>query len=370
MNVHKRIRRSLFSCIALLAALAAVSALLWSRDAAQAAGISAAAEGLYSIVPGSHSCFAASETGFAAVSTDGWQFFDRSGAEIARDNVALAVPVCDISDGVCAIYSPGDTLLQLVYPDGTVKTLDTEDNIRYAAVNKSGQLSVLTDREGYKGSVTVYDKQLQPLFRWDAGSDRPVCARLSDKGHLAIGCISGEGSRLLIFQTDREEPLYQCSMDGELILDLAFVSENACAVLSDSAITVHHTEHGVLGTESGSGYPALFDTAEDLAVQIRTPERYGGQGIVCTLSDRGKVLGTREWAGEILDLAVNKNRILLLTAEELILCSRRLEILDSRPTAPGTQHIYLRSDGTALAVGSGGVELYDFGRGLAKGGQR
>lgn len=370
MNVHKRIRHSFCTGIAMLAAMAAIGTLLWSRDAAQVAHSPVSEGEKYGITPSSNTCYAASESGFVAVSTGGWQFFDRSGTEIARETASMSAPACDISDSVCAIYCPGDTALQLVYPDGSGKTLDVADTIRYVDVNKSGQLAVLTDREGYKGSVTVYDKHLQPLFCWDAGSDRPICTRLSDKGRLAIGCISEDGSRLLIFRTDREEPLYQYRTDGETILDLAFLNESSVAVLSDLAMSVHHTGQGSMGAESGDGYPALFETSTDLAVQIRTPERYGGGGAISAMADNGRMLGTLSCSGEVLDLAVSKNRILLLTAEELILCSRRLDLLDSQPVIPGTQHIYLRSDNTALAVGSGGVELYDFGRGSAKGGQR
>ena len=359
MNTHKRFRRSLKLVLALLAAAAATASLLWSREQSFAALSPALPEAAYRLSPGSRTCYAASDRTFAAASTEGWQLFSENGDAVAADTRAMSEPACDISDAVSVFYSAGDTALQLAYPDGSVKTLDTETNIRFAAVNEKGLLAVITDREGYKGSVTVYNQQLQPLFRWDAGADRPVCARLSPRGRLAIGCSTEDGSRLLVFRTDRETPLYQRKAGGEHILDLNFLTEDSVALLTDSGLLIQDLDRGSVGSVKDVGYPAFFESTGNLAVLVSTPERYGGRATVSVLSGGGDLLGTRHISGGILDLSVSKHRILLLSAEELILCTRRLEVLASKPVKPGTEFISLRPDGTALAISPEGAALYD-----------
>ena len=365
MNVHKRRHRPLGLCLALLAATAAVAALLLSREMLHEPGQAspiAMDPGAYRIHPGSNAVYAASESTFAVVSGSGWQLFDEQGLLIAADERPLDNPALDTSRAVSVFYSVGESSLQLAYPDGNIKTLDTQEAIRFADVNEKGQLAVITDREGYKGSVTVYDRQLQPLFRWDAGRDVPVCARLSPKGRVAIACLTEQGSRFLVFRTDREEPLAQRKAGGERILDLAFLDEETTAILTDSALLLHSTEHGAVGSIYPEGeYPSLFDTGRDFAVLISMPERFGGRGTAAALSAGGKDLGTLPCHREILDISACGKHVLLLTGEELILCSSRLEELATLNTEQGTDFIYLRPDGTALTAGSNGVELYDFG---------
>lgn len=361
MYVNNPIPRTIRICFAVVAVIAAIGALLWSRQIPEEDRPGTLSEDAYVLFSGSNPCYAVSDNAFAEASSLGLQLFNRDGISVVGKVTPTKAPACDVSDSLGIFYSVGDAFLHLAYPDGSMKTLELEEDIRFADVNKNGQLVVLTNREGYKGSVTVYDMQLNPLFQWDAGADQPVCARLSPKGLLAIGCLTEEGSRFLVFRTDHEEPLYQRKADDEQILDLAFLSEDCVAVLTDSGLLIQDLDRGAVGNLDNVGYPAFFETAENMAVLVSTPERFGGRGTVNALSDKGDLLGTLHCSGEILDLSVSKQHVLLLTAEELILCTRQLESLESQPVTPGTEYAFLRSDGTVLTVGTNGVECYDFG---------
>ena len=360
MNTHKRNRHTFGNFLAFLAALAAVGLLLWSQQH-NADKEDTKTGDAYRVLPGSKLCYAANETLLAAASTGGWQLFDDTGREIAAEQSTLESPMCAVSKAVSIFYGVGDRLLQLAYPDGQTKTLETDGAIRFADVNRMGQLAVITDSDIYTGSVTVYSKQLTPLFRWEGGTDRPVCVRLSPKGQVAIGCLTETGSRLLIFRTDKAEPLYECNLTNERILDLSFLREDSVAVITDSTLFLwgKDTEHILQPRES---FPALFDGSDKLAAMVSTAERFGGNGTLYTLSRKGNIQRDRIFSGDILDISVCDNRVLLLSGEELILCSRRLDTIASRPLTQEAEQIFLRPDNTALAVGANGVNLYDFGR--------
>ena len=178
---------------------------------------------------------------------------------------------------------------------------------------------------------------------------------------MAIGCLTETGSRLLIFRTDKAEPLYECNLTNERILDLSFLREDSVAVITDSTLFLwgKDTEHMLQPKES---FPALFDGSDKLAAMVSTAERFGGNGTLYTLSRKGNIQRDRIFSGNILDISVCDNRVLLLSGEELILCSRRLDTIASRPLTQEAEQIFLRPDNTALAVGANGVNLYDFGR--------
>ena len=365
MNIHKRNRRSLRQIFALLAIPASLVALLWCREqslVSQGQEFSPISDA-YEVLPGSELCYSAAQNTLAVVSTGGWQLFDSSGRLIASDTTTMTTPVCITSDAVSVFYSTGDTVLQLVDANGCGSKLETDGAIRFVDVNQGGQLTVITDRDGYKGSVTVYSQELKPLFQWDAGTDLPLCARLSPKGQVAISCLTEEGSRLIIFRTDRQEPVYQQNFTGERILDMAFTAENRIALLTDTSMYLYNLDKGTAQTLTPTeSYPVLFDSSSELAAVVCTTECFGGTGTLYALSNKGKGHYALSLPETVLDISVRKNRILLLTENELILCSRRLETIASLSLRQKAQHIFLRPDNTALAVGSHGVECYDFGR--------
>lgn len=365
MEVHKRMHRPFRLIVLLLAACLAVAALVWSHKnfpAGQTGEVITLPEGAFALNPDSGGCYALAGNGLATVTTGGWQLFDENGALVASEDVPLDQPACAASETLSVFYDMGAATLLAVYPDGTSETLEAEGAIRFADVNEIGHLAVITEKDGYKGAVTVYNRDLKPLFRWDAGSAWPVCARLSDDGKLAVACATDAGSSFHIFRTDREEPLYSRAFDGDRLLDAAFLDEDTAAVMTDAGLRLLNIDRGVIAAEEFDGrFPAAFEGTEDLAVFATTPERFGGEARVVSLSGSGRALGSLDTGREILSLDIRGKYILILYPGELKLYSRSLEEVSSLPVDEGTQSIFLRPDGTALLLGANGAERIEFG---------
>ena len=70
-----------------------------------------------------------------------------------------------------------------------------EDSIIMStAINENGLFAVCTEEAGYKGSVTVYDSELTPLYKWYCASGDLICAALSRDGTLAVLTENERGS--------------------------------------------------------------------------------------------------------------------------------------------------------------------------------
>lgn len=131
---------------------------------------------------GNEPCYAPAGTGLAAATTAGFQVFASDGSVTTEPGAAMDTPVCAASSWLCIFYDVGEPDLVTVRADGVTQVLETEGGVTFAHANDDGALAVVAEREGYKGSVTVYDRRLTALFRWDSGSGYPVTARCLTRG--------------------------------------------------------------------------------------------------------------------------------------------------------------------------------------------
>ncbi|MDO4749796.1 MAG: DUF5711 family protein, partial [Eubacteriales bacterium] len=150
-----------------------------------------AGEEAFSYESGGEQVFALSGDGLAAASVTGLQLLDSDGKTVARQVFSMDQPSVAVSPVLCAFFDVGGTALRTAGPDGTVTDLDTEDTIISVSVNENGYLAVTTEEQGYKGCVTVYSPELEPLYRWHAGTGYTLSARVSPAGsQLVVNCLT------------------------------------------------------------------------------------------------------------------------------------------------------------------------------------
>ncbi len=145
---------------------------------------------------GSSPAYAAAGNGLAAATTEEIRLFSSRGKCVASAPVSLAEPACAASPLLGAYYDVGRPGLLALYPDGAFRQTDTPGPVYFADVNETGLVTVLLEKSGYKGSVMVYDTDLSPLFRWDAGSGYPVSARCAGDDRLCVATVSDDGGAL------------------------------------------------------------------------------------------------------------------------------------------------------------------------------
>lgn len=85
----------------------------------------------------------------------------------------MTEPMCAAGTQLAVFWDAGQNGIHALYPDGSAAESATEGGVCFADVNETGLITVLTDKDGYRGSVVVYDTDLTPLFRWDASSVTP-----------------------------------------------------------------------------------------------------------------------------------------------------------------------------------------------------
>lgn len=308
--------------------------------------------------------YAQAGNGLAAATTEHIQLFSSGGKCAAKMPVDMTDPACAGSSLVGVYYDVGQEGIIALYPDGSVRQAQTEGPVVYADVNETGLVTVLLEKRGYKGCVMVYDTDLSPLFRWDAGSGYPLTAHISREDVLCVNCAAEGGSALRFFRIDREAEQAAFSSPGELILDFGFLSDGTvCAVTENRMLFLR--PDGTLSAEHDFAGEHLdaFWLRGDFAVLATVTGRSGGSALLTTLDSRGGVLGQRRTDRDVTALSAAGEKVLVLfSGRESTLYSSALEEDVSFQPEEDVKQIFLFSDYRALFGGAEQVRRIDFSR--------
>ena len=260
---HRNLPRVLAATAAMLciAALLLVLSVVQSRTA-----VAARNRDGFQLRSGENVFYAAAGNGLAAATTSGAQLFTANGKCAASADFSMAEPMCAGGSQLAVFWDAGQNGIHALYPDGSTAESATEGGVYFADVNETGLITVLTDKDGYRGSVVVYDTDLTPLFRWDASSVTPVSARTTGKGTLCVNGAGEDGGYLRFFRIDREEMQAEFFSPGELIVDFGFLSNGSIAAVTESALCFLSADGSLLSEHRlGNAHLSAFLLRGDFA---------------------------------------------------------------------------------------------------------
>lgn len=308
--------------------------------------------------------YAAAGNGLAASREDRIELYSPAGKSVAAFEVAFSDPMCAGGASVSVFYDNGKAGLHALYPDGAHRFTDTEGGVLFAEVNETGVVTVILDVVGAPGTVMVYDTDLKPLFRWDAGSGYPVCARVSADDVLCVNCASVRGGELHFFRIDSEDEQGCCLLEDELIVDAGFMSDGTLAAVSESGLWFIDSRGEQRARFSfEGGHLDAWCLRGDFAAVACVTGSTGGRGTLTTLDSGGRVIGSVDAARHAESVSAAGDMLLVLfTGEESTLFEEDLTEIVSYQPEEGVNRIFLTRGGMAYFAGPQGVTQIDFGR--------
>ena len=185
---------------------------------------------------GSQQMFALMGDSLAVASSTGLQLLDKSGETVSREVFSMSNPAVCANNSSCAVYDVGGYSLR-IYKDGEFNNLDRSAEIISVSVNSGGFYAVAGYEAGYKGSVTVYDSTLNPIYEWFSGTGYILDAAVSpDNSTLAVLCVESSGTVVHLFHFDSENEFASVSIPNELAFKLSFEQGGNFCVLSEKSI--------------------------------------------------------------------------------------------------------------------------------------
>ncbi len=317
----------------------------------------------FSYEAGSDVVFALAGNGLAVASSTGAHLMDGEGHTILRQVFSMDTPAVAASEHQAAFFDVGGTALRVIDMDGTATNLDCASAIISVSMNASGWMAVCTEETGYKGMVTVYNASLEPVYYWYAGSGYVLKAVVSPgNDSLAVLCASEAGGSVHVFSLDSEAERAAYTAEGELLVDLAYLSGGRlCAVSENQAIFLSGDAQEVGAYDFGGLYLADYNLSGEFSVFYLVRYRTGNAGTLVTIDDTGAVLGTRETERDVSSISVQGSRLLVLYGDTMALYDRNLGETGTWSDTLGVREALLRPAGDALLLHSYTAETYSLG---------
>ena len=307
-------------------------------------------------------------------STTGVRLFSGSGTQYANEQIVMEQPVAMAAGEWSLAYDAGGKSLYLFRDKEKVFSLgaDSGKTILSARVNENGWLAVVTQAASYKGSVTVYNPQQQPVIQLNRSSGFVMDALVTEDGkYLATVTVSQSGasfsSSLDLYRLDRTEeetePDVSASLDGSVILDLREQS-GALWALGDTGVLAVSLAEKNLGERKGAySYPDQYLKEFSLegdgyAALLLGKYRAGTQAQLVVTDESGEVTGTLDIGEQVLSLSAAGRYIAVLTADRLDIYTSDLRLYDSLSGTQNAQKVLMRADGTAMLIGAKTARLY------------
>ena len=305
--------------------------------------------------------FAVAGDQLAIASSTGLQLLDEDGITVARDVYSMDTPAVSASEAGSVFFDVGGTALRVVQPDGQVTQLDTQQPIISARINDAGWFAVVSEETGYKALVTVYNKDMQPVYAWHAGSSYVLMAEVSpDCTTLAVLGVQTDGGQLTLFSLSSETPLGSYTAPEELFWDMTWMDRDRICLLSESRLAFFDSK----GTECGSySFQEQYLLDYDLkggnyAALLLGKYRSGGDGLLVTVDADGAELGRSQVLQKTeISLSAGEDTLLLLCSDGLDLMTSTLTPVNRYTETLGVKSALLRQDGKCLLLSSYAAEL-------------
>ncbi len=174
------------------------------------------------------------------VNNEGIYAVDERGREAWSSVAPTTSPYVSVNGNYIMLADINGKSLKTYKKEKTIAEIETENEIFCAKLNKNGYVAVATDEIGYKGMVTLYDKNGKELFKWHSGTGYIGDIEISPKNNIAVAQIATDKDKLYtriieIKPKDSEEPECLAEIEG-IVMKLKYRDNGSLIAVSDNAL--------------------------------------------------------------------------------------------------------------------------------------
>ena len=372
---NRGLRRFLTFFLVLAVVLLIVLAAAWRDgtgfDALQryfsyGTGTAASGETIYEYDVSAQNRFAVLGNHLVVASDTGIRILDQQGGEIWSKTVNLTAPALVQGGGRAVAYVVGGTELYVMGQEGELLHLsvDEEEPLIAAALNENGWLAVTTEKNNYKGCVSVYDAELELVFEFNSASRFVMDAYVTNdnKALAAVTLGQEEGtfvSNVVIYDLSQTEPVANYDVTNGLVIAVDQQSEQLVTV-SDTCLTFASVGGQVKATYSyGGDYLRGYALDGDGFIAVLL-NRYqsGSVGRLVALGLDGTELAELDVNQEVLDISAAGRYLAVLYADSLVIYNQALQVYASLQGTDFATGVLMREDGSALLLSAENAGIF------------
>lgn len=293
--------------------------------------------------------------------------YSGSGTCYVSQSVSMDNPVVNTNGTLAVVYDAGGSELYVLGQRELIWTGADLSSILSAHLNRSGQLTVVTQSGGYRGAVTVYDTTYTPIMNVSLSSVFVMDAAMSDNGKtlsiLTVGQEDGAFRSTLALYTLNTSgsgaftPDLTCSLGSNVMIDIRH-TDSVVWALGDRGLEITDHSGATLSVDWSDRYLKRYTLSGDgFAAALLGKYRAGSQAELWTVDSSGTRY-TLECRDQVLGLAAAGRYVAVLTGDRLDIYTNDLELYNSLEGTQGARNVLLMDDGSAILLSAESASFY------------
>ena len=305
-------------------------------------------------------CFALLGDRLLVVSTTRMSVLANNGTEVYSQEVKFTSPAIAVGGRTAAVYDVGGTSLYILGEKGFVRDLSAEtgNGVISARLNSSDMLALVTDKSGYKSSVSVYSATGERAFTFNSSNRYMIDACVERDGrHVAVATLGSEDAAFATtisrYALDQETAVSTCVLDDSLLYELGSFGGTLVAVTDDRFLAL--SGDGSLGGSYDYAYPYLRGSTlggTDFGALVLSRYRSGSAGKLVTVGAEGNLIASLDTQRDVLDVSAAGKYVAVLYSDELVIYTSDLAEYASLTDTQYARGVRMRTDGSAVLLGS------------------
>lgn len=250
---------------------------------------------------------------------------NNKGGDVWNIKMTLTNPTIDI-DGKYALLADldGNNSLNLYDTNGNnIVSYPISTDILSAKINKKGYAVAALAEEGYKGTVVVFDKKANEVFKWNSGEGYITDVDISKDGkYVAVAQMMSDGdetySKVRVMNTTNGQESGTAICEDTLIAKINFdKNSNITAVGQNKVFGFSKKGNKNFEIDLAGKSPVKYDVenGDNLLFLCRDSR---GNSVLEIYSISGKYLGSYTSSDEIKNIASYNDNIIAATSRNLI----------------------------------------------------
>ncbi len=151
--------------------------------------------------------------------------------------IQISSPVLKTSGNYILLFEKNGKKFSVYNNSKNLYSHSVEGTIKTASISSSGDVSIVSDSEKYKGSVSVFNKSGDAVYLWNSGTYGITDAAVSASRRLAVSLLDAENlsSKIYFFDISKSDIDKSIDLENSIVFDIDFNSDTLNA-FSDNKI--------------------------------------------------------------------------------------------------------------------------------------
>ncbi len=230
--------------------------------------------------------------------------------------VSTTSPKLIVKDDYILLADLGGNNAYLYDEDKLKASIELKEEIFAAALDKSGNVALASKKQGYKGNIAVFDKHGEEQYDFSSGEGY-ISALDIRGGKIAVSQINAEDSglysKLILLDWKSNKEKLCANEKDKMVFDIRFQSGGSIIAVSDKDFAGYDRSGKERFKVSYGGRRLIKYNTESDDNMVFCFQGDRNNTVIESYSKRGRLRGTKSENGEIANLDVCKEAIVINT---------------------------------------------------------